>query len=424
MVRSGRNTDRPCESIFGGFKYEHRRFDNIAHASSAAVGLARHGGLLGKHGDEFAAAATKRKPRVDDSPRKGAKSKQRRVGHLNDHGPEVKASIMRVGRRAAGRERRYARFDRRVAAAAKLERRQGDIDKAQEKQVKEFVKAGESFSVAPLRDLAALDAALARDASKTAKLRTLKGQIDLVVAGYGMKELKPPKLSSAVDPLIGEAGSDANLAYLRRTLADIWARAEGAPRPAAPAVPALYCRDIIIMGEATSELGTLRAEFELSEEELKARAEKLRADKPKRQTRKAAPAPPSIDSALVGRRISAVWENTYIVKRKKIVRIESCPGVVLRISNKETIVNGKKIGLGWIYVKYDEGEENDHCWWKAEKVCYRSDEPGGWKIVEEEEEGESGLESYHSDSDISGDEKSDSGSAESSSSDESEMSGQ
>ena len=55
---------------------------------------------------------------------------------------------------------------------------------------------------------------------------------------------------------------------------------------------------------------------------------------------------------------------------------------------------------------------------------YRSDVPGGWKLVEEEEEGESGLESFHSDSDISGDEKSDSGSAESSSSDESEMSGQ
>ena len=38
------------------------------------------------------------------------------------------------------------------------------------------------------------------------------------------------------------------------------------------------------------------------------------------------------------------------VKGKDIVRVESCPGVVLRISNKETRVRGKKIGLGHIYI--------------------------------------------------------------------------
>ena len=175
-----------------------------------------------------------------------------------------------------------------------------------------------------------------------------------------------------------------------------------------PGVPAPHTR---------GHLGEGRGRDTAGRAGRKARAETLCAAKPERRSRKAAPARPSIDSALVGRRVSAVWENTYVVKGRDIVRIESCPGVILRLSTKETKVKNRKIGLGHIYIKYDEGEENDHCWWKAEPKSYRSEEPGGWKLVEEDDE-ESGLESFNSDSDISGDEISNASDDDSSSSDE------
>jgi hypothetical protein len=380
---SDRNTDRACESKFGGFKYECRRTDNIAHGNAAAVALTKHGGLLRKHGDRFLAKRPKRKPDdEDDSPRKGDRRNRARSGHLAELGV-AKASVMRVARKARRREREYARADRAKAADVKLQRRQAEIDAALARMVKAYAKSIGSFEVAPLSDVAELDAALARDSTKTAKLRTLRGQIDLVCAGYGLA--KRPVLSSDVNAAIGKAGSDANLAYLRRTLVELWSKTAGQARPTAPAVPEIFCRAITIMGEATSERDVVRAEVALSEVELKERADALRAAKPARVPRARASLP-AIDGSLVGCRIKVVWQNTYGTGRKAQVRIEECPGVVAQVADGETELNGKKLGPGWVYVKYDEGEEDDLCWKQLQPHMHRSAEPGGWWLPAEGED--------------------------------------
>ena len=107
-----------------------------------------------------------------------------------------------------------------------------------------WLAAQEAFAIRPITSSAQLDTQLALLSTSTRQAKCVREQIVRLVDGCGLRDYKPKKYTSSVDATIGKEGTPENLAFLRRTLEEIWAAIarERIELPDEPAVPML-CDD-------------------------------------------------------------------------------------------------------------------------------------------------------------------------------------
>ena len=101
---------------------------------------------------------------------------------------------------------------------------------------------------------------------------------------------------------------------------------------------------------------------------------------------------PEINGKLKGRRIDVAWNLTYKLKSgAKVTNVFWCPGTIAAVSTVETTgEDGKTLGTGWIFVKYDDKSSG---WLLATRPTFWNATKAGawrwWKGDEDESDGDS-----------------------------------
>ena len=293
-----------------------------------------------------------------------------------------------------------ARADARREAAMERHRRRNAeaVTKALDRQVVDYAKALEAMKVVPVVDDQALEgktylstvkrrleAGLAGLASDAARSNVLKSNIERYVIGMGMEDFKPPSYTSGKDPAIGQLGSKANVAFLTSHLMYIYEQIKTNSRElvAEAVIPGERRRHLPVLGTATAQRLELEARRHLSDDELKAKAEERcvsRPSKKRKQTARscsqAATQLPTIDAALVGSRVEVLWE---------LSGYPGCywmPGIIEAVSDENSKDGRKTLGLGWIFVSYDDGFSG---WLRANRpTFFNGSKPASWRFVSED----------------------------------------
>ena len=55
-----------------------------------------------------------------------------------------------------------------------------------------------------------------------------------------------------------------------------------------------------------------------------------------------------------------------------------CPGTIESVSDESTVLGRKKLGCGWVFVNYRDGEAD---WQLLRPTFFNAKKPGGWLIV-------------------------------------------
>ena len=278
-----------------------------------------------------------------------------------------------------------------------------------------FKNACIAFDVERLETHRALAAALAAAGSEPKQLKLLRNQVRHHLHGLGLKQ-EPfgPTLafSSTGDPSIGTI--DDLTARVKRM---ITAAAE-LDLPDEPPLPALTIRSPTQLGTLTAERKRLlEAAVEEAEGKKATWAEEIKLERaaPRRSSKaKSAPrqprgshAMPTIEQ-LPETRIEVLFECQFDIevddapaangkgkgkgkKKKKTRTVREllwCAGLVLEVSDATTVVKGKTIGAGHVYIRYDppadepdaEAEED---WFQVRSTFYRKqDAAGGWRLAQ------------------------------------------
>ena len=154
-----------------------------------------------------------------------------------------------------------------------------------------------------------------------------------------------------------------------------------------------------------------------SADEIKAAAAALAAAAVPRAARptRACPAVSPIDGSLVSSAIRFVFEMTYREKGKKSVKgLFECLGTVERVSDANTKVGGKKLGVGFAYIKWSDGTAT---WQLLRPGYYGHHRAAGWRVPSDDEDASLDDEFQFEDDDSDGE---DGGSDDSDGSDESD----
>ena len=92
--------------------------------------------------------------------------------------------------------------------------------------------------------------------------------------------------------------------------------------------------------------------------------------------------PPPIDDGLLNKNIQVCFSITYKEERGKKAMTEKnflCPGTIESVSDESTVLGRKKLGCGWVFVNYRDGEAD---WQLLHPTFFNAKKPGGWRIVE------------------------------------------
>ena len=74
-----------------------------------------------------------------------------------------------------------------------------------------------------------------------------------------------------------------------------------------------------------------------------------------------------------------VFSITYKERGKKEVTENFwCPGTIESVSDESTVLGRKKLGCGWVFVNYRDGEAD---WQLLRPNFFNAKKPGGWRIV-------------------------------------------
>ena len=378
-----RNTDEPCESYFGLVKYIKTRFTNLSVAHADAMAHALRNQLF----SVLAPLVTKRRgPRSAHSANASKRAKKMTVarrGRLELLDERLRSVMMTAARRGLATAKKRAAADDAAAHEHALARRDEAIKKRLEQQVAQYVRAKAAFAIEPL-DPVRLDAALSTCRTTAAQTALLRNQIRRLVDGCGLSRFKM-KLTSTVDTNIGREGTDENREYLRRSLLAMYSTiaAENITLPTEPAVPQLKRRVVPRVGTVTAERLALDMKQMQSDDEIKTKAVELAAQAKSRAAPRLAQPAPVVDSSLVGRSVSVIFEMTYKEKGKRAVSgLFGCPGKITRVSDETTKIKKKKIGLGWAFIEYTDESED---WQLLRPTFYRANRAGGWRLIDEDE---------------------------------------
>ena len=442
MPEAFEGTDRntsACESYFGSLKY----YDQLYHAgvhNANAVVAAQRNHVYGSRARKYMVKGTRRKVTPGASMQKKRKREEEaEEGRLQELGFEMESVIMDLARGdgAAGIRKR-AREDKAAADAAVNARRKEKKKEMLDKLTKCYVKAEDAFAAVPIVDNKALggrsslatltkraDAALEREPTPAAQFALLKTELQRLTLGMGFKELAPKFYTSGVDATIGEAGTAVNIAFLRNTLIEAYRhiKEEKCELPEEAVVPEMHqrARSMPTLGGMTKQRAKLESE-QRSATELRADADAFRA---RQRAKKSSPkagsgssaraALPEINDALARdkRRVEVVFDLTY--KRRgggEYVTSRWCPGTITDVSTESSVDESggkrRKLGLGWLFIEYDDGAGG---WLLATRPSfYRAAKPGGWRFLgdnldvdddEEDSADEEELESAPSDDEMS-----------------------
>ena len=182
------------------------------------------------------------------------------------------------------------------------------------------------------------------------------------------------------------AGSNENLAYLRRALVSAWAtiQQDGIELPEEAVMPEVKRRALPKIGTLTLQRTEIESRQLRTTAEVKAAAAELvvapRAAPPAR-TR---PSAPPIDDSLVNKPLRFVFEMTYREKGKKSVKgLFECPGRIARVSDAYTRVGGKRLGAGFAYVEWSDHTTS---WQLLRPGFYGQHRAAGWRIPRDDED--------------------------------------
>ncbi|KAJ8603702.1 hypothetical protein CTAYLR_000176 [Chrysophaeum taylorii] len=366
-----RRNSNEVEGEFGVLKYYNASYVNMSVVNCVGVVACQRDHMFDRAATSF---TTKRRRRVADevAGRTTTKARMRdRVGggRLATLGDDFRGVLMEAARR--GRQNHKEQAAARAEAAKEHHRRRAAafVEKALERQVNDYAKAQEAMKVKPVVDEQALvgrtllstvkkrlDAALKQISSDAARSKVLKENIDRYVVGMGMGDLKPKSYTSGKDPTIGSAGSKANIEFLTAHLEYVYEQIKTNSRElvAEAVVPGERRRQLPVLGTATAQRLELDARRHLSVDELKAKVEECRAFRhPRKRTRTTSGRSklPTIDVALVGSRVEVLWE---------LSGHPGCywmPGTIEAVSDENSKDGRKKLGLGWIFVSYDDATD-------------------------------------------------------------------
>ena len=88
---------------------------------------------------------------------------------------------------------------------------------------------------------------------------------------------------------------------------------------------------------------------------------------------------PPIDDDLSNKNIEVCFSITYKERGKKeITENFWCPGTIESVSDESTVLGRKKLGCGWVFVNYRDGEAD---WQLLRPNFFNAKKPGGWRIV-------------------------------------------
>jgi len=410
---TSRNTNG-CESYFGSIKY----YENLFHCSVAnANGVVaaqvdqlfdvispKYIGRTGRRVDDARASKSTRRKRRRQTARAGRCS----AAAL---GADMESAVWEVARTTGGAEyAANAHADEHEADEASCAKSKAEEEKAIEDQIDKTAKAIEKINVTPLvadadvmnprKTLASLqkqlETAVAALPSTAAKTRTLKGTLQRWVGGMGFAQLKPKEYASAKPEnaqTIGKEGTDVNIAHLTSiciaAMKEI--KEEKLELVNEPVVPELHRRALPQLGTATLTRVALESEQLRSLDEVRAAAEERRKRPRPRSSQRAArpcperPPPPEINDQLLKRRVVVVYEMTHKKRDgSSLTRSYWCPGVIDKVSTAPTTFAGKKLGLGNVHIKFDEGRPE---WLLANRTSFwRATKPGGWCFEEDLQE--------------------------------------
>ena len=175
--------------------------------------------------------------------------------------------------------------------------------------------------------------------------------------GMGLSQFHPTHFSSK-DPQSekAEAGSQKNIAFLKQTLFGIYRviKADKIPLPNTVVIPEMQTRSLPTLGEPTLQ----RVQLQQGEQIEVAELDRLVAERLVAPRQPSAPRPskmPVINGELVGKRIEAAWNLTYrLAGGGSASGVFWCKGIIEAVSDESTLVDGKNVGLGWIFIAYDD----------------------------------------------------------------------
>ena len=88
---------------------------------------------------------------------------------------------------------------------------------------------------------------------------------------------------------------------------------------------------------------------------------------------------PPIDDDLSNKNMEVCFSITYKERGKKEMTENFwCPGTIESVSDESTVLGRKKLGCGWVFVNYRDGEAD---WQLLRPNFFNAKKPGGWRIV-------------------------------------------
>ena len=313
-----------------------------------------------------------------------------------------------AGDRLSAQVKANERADADAADVAAIAKDEALVAKSLEDQIKATAKAMEKIDIEPIvsdsdvmnrrKTLESLtkqlNSKLAALSSTAAKTRALKGTLQRYVDGMGLSQLKPKEYASGKADnaqTIGKEGSDVNIKFLTGTLVAAFKtiREERLVLRNEPVVPEMHRRKLPQLGSPTLQRAEIESEQLRATDDVRAAALEYRkrprepcARQPKRT------ALPEITDALIESRVDVAWEMTYNKREGgQYVTTRWCPGMITRISTATTRSNGKLLGLGWIFVLYDDGESD---WLLATRPSFfnKKLKPGAWRFEHDDDAGD------------------------------------
>ena len=92
---------------------------------------------------------------------------------------------------------------------------------------------------------------------------------------------------------------------------------------------------------------------------------------------------PEVTTELIGLEVDVAWNATYnLAGGGQTTNVYWCPGTIEHISNDETERDGKKLGDGWLFVAYKDGDSG----WIVANERWRWDTSKAGSIRRQQEE--------------------------------------
>ena len=414
MLEAFANTDRntnPCESYFGALKFYDDLFHCESYNTNAVVASKRDRIYGGDNSHKYVCRSSRRGGHRSSTEKKRRRAEEQSDARLDAFGDEISSAIMCYGRTEGKRKYKAdALADAAAADEASHEKEEEKKKEMLEKQVELFAKAHDSFATTPIVGneslsghvslatlTARVDAALA-EKSSALRVRLLKTNIERFVYGMGFSDMAPKSYTSEVDATIGKAGSGANIAFLRKTLIDIYEEIKENKLALADeaVVPAMICRKLPTLGTTTQQRARLESEQMRSVDELRSDVDAYRARPRTSRARARASSEgvereplPEVNETLKGRRVQVMFELEYNRKGGSVYRRNVwCAGEIKDVSVEGTYdttgTKRRKLGTGWVWIEYDDKTAG---WLLATRpTFFNAVKPGGWRFEPEEEE--------------------------------------